>query len=150
MRRASRRRISRSSATWSAAPARCAFTTTSRPSSSVAVCTWARDADASGAVSTSANTSSIGRPSSCVTICANTGQGCGGTRLVRCDNSAMNTGGIRSARVESIWPSFTNVTPASCSASRSDRAVSAGRSLDASPRSCEPRPCRAMIVLISP
>lgn len=68
----------------------------------------------------------------------------GCTRFCSRDSSVMNGAGKRSARVESIWQSFTNVTPASLRARRSADAVSGSRSAASrrKPRTWDAKPWR--------
>ena len=76
-----------------------------------------------------ASASSHGTPSSASSTATTSAWVSGGMSSCSRASSAMNSGGRRSGRVESTWPSFANVGPSSSSASRSRRARSAaGRS----------------------
>ena len=64
-------------------------------------------------------TSSHGTPSSCSITCTTSASVSGGTSSCRRASSATTSGGIRSGRVERIWPSLAKVGPSSSSVSRS-------------------------------
>ena len=85
---------------------RCTFTTTVVPSRSVAACTCAMEAAASGVCSTEANTVSSGRPSSSVSTRSTRGHGSGGTWSRHHLNSATSSGGKIPSPEEMIWPSL--------------------------------------------
>ena len=132
--------MSRSAVTWALASGRWTLSTTEVPSRRAPLWTCATDAAASGSSSTPAKTSGIGRPSSDSTALATTGHGDAGTSDCSCASSRANAGPMRSGRVASIWPSLTNVTPPSASASRTDRAT---------PESVSPAGTRASAAKVS-
>ena len=112
----------------SAAVGRCTLTTTRSPLSSTARCTWPIVPAASGSGSIVAKTSSQGTPSSSSITITTAFSSSGVTRSCSAASSATASGGIRSGRVERIWPSLAKVGPSSSSASRRRRARSSGGS----------------------
>ena len=145
---ASRSRMSRSRSTTAATPGRRTLTTTSSPSGSRAACTCATDAAASGSRSTTVKASSTGRPRSAASEAATVSHGTGAARSCSAVSSSTNSAGSRSRRVDSCWPSLTNVTPPSSSAARSERASCRRAAADEGPgcgrpRRNRPRPCRS-------
>ena len=151
---ANRSTMSRSRSTTGPMPARWTLSTTCSPEASVAACTWATLAAASGSGETVANTSSTGRPSSATRVASTSAHGAGAARSCSRPSSATNSAGSRSRRVDSTWPSLTKVTPPSSSAAVSDRASCCRRAGSAParqrPRSARPRPCRTAIRTIWP
>lgn len=130
--RASRQITSRSRSTTGLMPGRWTLTTT-------------------GSGSNCAKASATGRPYASRSTASTSVHGAGGAWDWSRLKSVTNAGGSRSSRVESIWPSFTNVVPASSGASRSG---CAGWSL-LLPRPPGPRPrrygrspCRTMMELM--
>ena len=107
-----------SPAIWLPMSGRNTFTTTSRPPGSVAACTCAMLADASGVVSKVSKASRMSRASSCSTRARARSPSNGATRSCSRVSSSAMSGGIRSRRVDRIWPNFTKIGPSSCSASR--------------------------------
>ena len=102
---------------------RSTLTTTSRDTpfasgGSVAACTWAMDAEASGVVSKSAKASLIGKPNACSTMTRAVSPSKGLTRSCNCASSLATSGGTRSRRVERICPNLTKIGPSSCKARR--------------------------------
>ena len=79
------------------------FTATSRPSCSLAACTWASEAAAMGCSSNSEKTASRGFPSSRSTTARTTSKGWKGTASWHCFSFSMNSGGNMSARVATAW-----------------------------------------------
>src|SRR5439155_1593056 len=112
----------RSTRTDSSMPGRWTFTTTGEPSGSCARYTWPIDAAATGCQSKAGNTSGSGVSSSSSSTSAIEARGAGRTWSCSRPSSAAAWGEIRSVRVESTWPSFTNIPPHSSSARRSRRA----------------------------
>ena len=108
----------------SRAVGRCTFTTTRSPVSRRAACTCAIVPAASGSGSISAKTSSHGTRSSSSMTATTSASGSGWTRSWRDASSSTTSGGRRSGRVESTWPSFAKVGPSSSIAARSRRARS--------------------------
>ena len=150
---ASRWTMSRSGPTSPAAAGLRTLTTTRSPDGSVATCTWAIEAAAIGASAKLANFSLTGPPSEPSSTALMSGHATLGASSCSRLSSAMNSCGSRSRRVESTWPSLTNVTPPSSRASRSERASRARPSVVASsarrpPRRYGSRPWRARIRLI--
>jgi hypothetical protein len=121
---------------------RCTFTTTRSPLSSRAPCTCAIVPAAIGSGSISAKTSSQGTPSSSSITATTSASASGVTRSWSDDSSSMTSGGRRSGRVESTWPSFAKVGPSSSSAARSRFARSRSGSSERRSR----RPCFASTV----
>ena len=98
---------------------RTTLTTTSRPSGRAAVCTCAMEAAASGLLSKRANRRSSGcsKPVRGAMICAIATSGLNGLTLSwSLTSCSIISGGTRSRRVESSWPSFKNSVPMSSSA----------------------------------
>src|SRR6478735_6799959 len=119
-----------STRSWSivaAAPGRCTFTTTRRPSASVARCTWPMVPAASGCGSIEPNASSHGTPSSCSITATTSPSVIGGTDDCSERSSSTYSGATRSGRVDSICPSFPNVGPSTSNASRSWRGACTSR-----------------------
>ncbi|MNV39382.1 hypothetical protein D3C71_1309590 [compost metagenome] len=137
--RASRRR---SASITSRMPGRRIFSTTAVPSCSVARCACASEAAAMGVSSSHANTSVAGAPrsrSSCSRTCA---YGSAGTAFCSSENSAIQSGGNRSTRVASTWPSLTKVGPRS-SIARRTRTGAVIRSICWVSFQCSRRPARS-------
>ena len=112
------RSTSRSRSIASRMPGRSTLTTTSRPSLSVAACTWAMEAAASGATSKPAKSSATGWPSEASMRAFASAPSKGGTRSWSFASSSAMSGGSRSRRVETTWPNFTKIGPSSSSARR--------------------------------
>ena len=105
--------MARSLVTVSTMPGRCTFTATASPLGRMARCTCAMEAEPSGVSSNSANSSSMGLPSS-VSTCDFTSAKSRGRACVRSSPSATQYSmGSTSGWVEAIWPSLTNVVPRS-------------------------------------
>ncbi|MNY10029.1 hypothetical protein D3C86_1429830 [compost metagenome] len=103
-------------------PGRSTFTATSRPwfgpPRSVAKCTCAMDALATGVCSKFSNNSESGRPSDfSMILTASTGSN-GGTWSWSIASSSAMSGGIRSRRVDSTCPNLTKIGPSAVSAIR--------------------------------
>ena len=117
--RATRRRQARSTRASPATSAYCTFTATSVPSRSVALCTCASDAAASGVSSTCANTSPSGRPSSRSIWARISPNERGGRASWKRPRRRMKGSGKLSARAPTTWQSFTKSParwmPRSCS-----------------------------------
>ncbi len=107
-----------------------------RRSGSCARYTWPIDAAATGCQSNPRNTSSTGASSSSSSTSAMASRGAGRTWSCNMPSSAAACGEIRSVRVLSTCPSFTNMPPHSSSASRSRR--TGGRPPGASTSSLRP------------
>ena len=122
---------------------RCTLTTTRSPFSSVERCTWPIVPAASGDGSIDSKTSSQGTPSSSSITETTSASVSGGTSSWSLASSATNSGGIRSGRVERIWPSLAKVGPSSSSASRR---LAARAWSDSSPPTCSRKPYLAMTV----
>ena len=86
---------------------RSTLTATSRPSCSLARCTWAIDALATGSRSNVANTASIPLPSPFSISAIARSDGKGGTRSCSLASSSAMSSGTRSRRVDSTWPNLT-------------------------------------------
>ncbi len=99
-------------------PGRSTLTTTSRPSWSVAACTWAIEAAASGVASKLAKISPTGRPSEVSMRATASAPSNGGTRSWSFASSSAMSAGSRSRRVETTWPNLTKIGPRSSSARR--------------------------------
>jgi len=99
-------------------PGRSTLTTTWRPSASVAACTCAIEAEASGSVSKLAKAALTGRPSASSTMRRAVSPSNGLTRSCSRVSSLATSGGTRSRRVDRIWPNLTKIGPRSCSARR--------------------------------
>ena len=102
---------------------RSTLTTTSRGGrrhrrGSVAACTCAIEADASGVVSKLANASPIGGPARARRSRARLSPSNGATRSCSSVSSSATSGGTRSRRVDRICPNLTKIGPSSCSARR--------------------------------
>ncbi len=108
----------RSLAIASSTAGRSTFTATSRPSFSVARCTWAIEALATGTRSRLANISLSGRPRLRSISAKAASESNGGTRSCRRASSSAISSGNRSRRVESTWPNLTKIGPRRSSASR--------------------------------
>ena len=117
-RRASSCITSRSREMISFIPGRSTLTTTSVPSFSVAACTCAIEAAASGCVSKVAKDSVTGLPSDFSMMVRAVALSNGGTRSWSFASSMAISGGSRSRRVESACPSLMKMGPSSSSASR--------------------------------
>ncbi len=117
--------MSRSRSTRGTMPGRWILTATASPECSCARWTCPIEAAASGVVSNSANAASTSWPSSLSISAWTSLQGSGGTDCWSLESSVMYSAGSSSARVESTCPNFTNVTPESCSARRSDLPLAA-------------------------
>mmetsp|Transcript_59461 Transcript_59461/g.140704 ORF Transcript_59461/g.140704 Transcript_59461/m.140704 type:complete len:223 (+) Transcript_59461:730-1398(+) len=116
----------------SSMPGRSTLTATSRPSLSVAKCTCAMLALATGSASKLANSCSSGRPNARSIISRDCSAGNGGTRSCSKASSSATSSGSRSRRVDSTCPNLTKIGP-SCSSARRSR----------TPRgSCQLRPRR--------
>ncbi|MNT48891.1 hypothetical protein D3C72_1857010 [compost metagenome] len=104
-------------------PGRSTFTATSRPWQgpplSVAKCTCAIEALATGWCSKVSNSWSSGRPSERSMIFTATTESNGGTWSCSLASSSAISVGIRSRRVDSTWPNLTKIGPSRVSASRS-------------------------------
>ncbi len=99
-------------------PGRNILTTTSSPPLSVAACTCAIEAAASGVSSKNAKISASGRPNVDSIVATAILPSNGGTwSCSSASSSAMSTGS-KSRRVDNAWPNFTNMGPSSSSASR--------------------------------
>ena len=96
----------RSWRTRSATDGRCTLMTTGVPSSSVAGCTCAMEAAASGVRPTEAKTEEMGPPSSSVSTRSTTGHGSAGTWSRHHLNSATSSGGKIPSPEAMIWPSL--------------------------------------------
>ena len=96
----------RSACTRVATDGRCTLTTTSSPVRSVAACTWAMEAAASGVRSKWAKTDSSGAPSSDSTTWRTAHHGSAGTWSRHFLNSATSSSGKRPSPLEMIWPSL--------------------------------------------
>ena len=102
---------------------RSTFTTTSRETpfasgGSVAACTCAMDADASGVVSNCAKAVLTGSCKAFSTIARAASPSNGFTRSCSSASSSATSGGTRSRRVERICPNLTKMGPSSCNAMR--------------------------------
>ena len=101
---------------------RSTFTATSRPLLSVAKCTCAMDALATGVLSKLANTSSNLRPSSFSRPPSTSARAArpsnGGTRSCSSASSSARSAGSRSRRVDSTWPNLMKMGPSRSSAWR--------------------------------
>ena len=86
---------------------RCTLTTTSVPSASVARWTCASEAAPSGSRSKEAKRASGGAPSSERTMLSTCSYGKGGTVFWSLSSSVRQAAGRTSARLETIWPTFT-------------------------------------------
>jgi hypothetical protein len=85
---------------------RCTLTTTRSPVRSVAACTWAMEAAASGSWSMCANTSSTGRRSSSSMTWRTAHHGSGGTWSRQRWHSSTSSAGNRPWPDEMIWASL--------------------------------------------
>ena len=99
-------------------PGRIAFTTTSRPSFSTALWTWATEAEASGCRSNLRKASSTGWRRACSTMRTNSSAGNGGTSSCSLLSSRQMSTGTRSGRVDRSWPNLTKMGPRSSIARR--------------------------------
>ncbi|CSC87854.1 Uncharacterised protein [Vibrio cholerae] len=98
---------------------RITFSTTSRPLLlSLAVCTWAIDAEANGLISKSSNQVSSGAPSSSSINCLACRPSNGATLSCNIAKGSAMCGGNRSRRVDIICPNLIHTGPSSCSAKR--------------------------------
>ena len=96
----------RSACTRRATDGRWTLTTTRSPVTSVAACTWAIEAAASGVRSIWANTACSGRPSSDSITWRTWSQGSGGTWSRHFLNSVTSSSGNRPSPLEMICPSL--------------------------------------------
>ena len=118
VRRATNARASMSASIWSPASGRSSLMTTSLPSFQIALCTWAMLAAASGSGSIHWKSSSV-RPFSWSSSAARTrSKGIFGQSAWSWANSSASESGMRSRRVERIWPILMNVGPSSSMALR--------------------------------
>ena len=99
-------------------PGRSTLTTTSSPLLSLAACTCAMEAAASGVSSKLKNISASGRPNARSMAPTATSLSNGGTRSWSFASSSAISTGMRSRRVDSAWPNFTKIGPSSSSARR--------------------------------
>ena len=101
-------------------PGRSTLTATSRPSCSVAKCTCAIEALATGSASKLANTASIGRPNArSIELASPARPGTAARGPAASRSSSAMSGGSRSRRVDSTWPNLTKIGPSVSSARRS-------------------------------
>mmetsp|Transcript_779 Transcript_779/g.3084 ORF Transcript_779/g.3084 Transcript_779/m.3084 type:complete len:225 (+) Transcript_779:1607-2281(+) len=143
---ATQRMLRQSTANCSNSPSRWILTTTSSPVVlSVARCTCASDAAASGFFENVSKTASSGPPSSSSTIAMARSAGKPGTWFCSETSSEITSGGSTSTRVDSSWPSLMNVGPNLTSASLSSAAkvrrasIASGDRDDADPDGCRRR-----------
>mmetsp|Transcript_19514 Transcript_19514/g.58048 ORF Transcript_19514/g.58048 Transcript_19514/m.58048 type:complete len:260 (+) Transcript_19514:898-1677(+) len=109
---------------------RCTLTATRVPFLSVPRCTWPSEAAAMGSGENSEKISSTeAAPSSDATICFAFSPLKAGTSSCSDFSTSMYSGGNTSVRVESTWPSFTNVGPSVRSLSRAKVAAAVLSSL---------------------
>ena len=103
-------------------PGRSTFTATSRvwPSRSVSVakCTCAMEALATGSRSKRVKMAPSGRPKAFSMMATASSGAKGGTRSCSKASSSATSGGSKSRRVESTWPNFTKIGPSRSSAMR--------------------------------
>mmetsp|Transcript_33327 Transcript_33327/g.82995 ORF Transcript_33327/g.82995 Transcript_33327/m.82995 type:complete len:310 (-) Transcript_33327:334-1263(-) len=108
---ATRRILNRSTSKSSLRFSRCTFTTTSSPVKSVARCTCAREAAASGFESKVKKSSETGFPSSFLMMAFARLAGKPGTSFCKLESSSMTSRGSTSTRVLSSCPILMNVGP---------------------------------------
>src|SRR6266571_84369 len=109
----------RSSAITGIIPGRRILTAASVPPGSVARCTWATDALATGCSSNFSKTFAIGLPNARSTSATASSPGNDGTRSWSFASSSARSAGSKSRRVESTWPNLTKMGPSASSARRS-------------------------------
>ncbi len=118
---------------------------TGAPFASRARWIWAIEAEAYGARSRSRNTSKGERRRACSTCGSNASKGSGAAWLCSLPNSAIQLGGSRSSRMESICPSLTKVGP-SCSSAMRKRWCSSRREISPVSPQCRIWPARSRMV----
>jgi hypothetical protein len=118
--RATKRMMRMSAATRSAMPGRCTLTTTFSPPTSVAVCTWAMEAEASG-LGSSAVSFTASAPSSAATIFCTSSKANGRTRSRHLVNSSLQCLGKTPVDEAMIWPNLMKVGPKSSEKRRRSR-----------------------------